>query len=342
MKFDVILEPNAPAAEFARLGHLAESYGFQSVWTANHLAARDPFLCFSQLAAQPGQIRMGPIAISPFELHPVKMANLLLALNEMSGGRANIVVGGGGGSIIAMGLKPDRRSMHPRMVRGVRECVEMLRGAATGEPFDYTGELFQVKTYHATWTVQPPPRIYVAASRPQMLAMSAQVGDGVMFSDIPLDRMPETMEVLTGTLARHDRSLADFSINNLYTWHVKTDREEAVREARRKLWVRGMLEHWYLSTFLTEDECRLVEENMAGVIKAYVSDSPVIEGIPEYILEAMVDKLTFTGAVADLDGLMERIKEFERAGVTEMGLRLYDDPEESIRLLGEQVLPALN
>ena len=43
-------------------------------------------------------MRMGPVAISPFELHPLKMANQLLTLNEFAGGRANIVVGGGGGT----------------------------------------------------------------------------------------------------------------------------------------------------------------------------------------------------------------------------------------------------
>ena len=340
MKFDVILEPNAPAAEFARLGRLAEDHGFQAVWTANHLAARDPFLCFSQLAAEPGDIRMGPVAISPFELHPVKMANQILALNELSGGRANIVVGGGGGTVIAMGLKPDRRTMHPRMVRGVRECVDMLRRAGTGELVNYKGEIFQVETYRAGWTVQPPPRIYVAASKPQMLAMAARVADGVMFSDIPLGRMPETMEILRRGLSENDRLLETFPINNLYTWHVKPDREEAIQEARRKLWVRGMLENWYLSCFLSAEDCQLVEDNMASVIKAYVTDSPVIENIPESIIDAMVDQLTFTGAVSEVDKLVERIKEFEDAGVTEMGLRLYDDPEDSIRLLGERVLPA--
>ena len=46
---------------------------------------------------------MGPVALSPFELHPLKMANALLTLNEISGGRANLVIGGGGreqGSIL--------------------------------------------------------------------------------------------------------------------------------------------------------------------------------------------------------------------------------------------------
>jgi len=96
MRIQLIFEPDS-AAEFLRLGRLAEELGFDAVWTANHVDARDPFLAFSLLAQQSSRLRLGRIAISPDELYPVKMANSLLALNEIAGGRANIVVGGGGG-----------------------------------------------------------------------------------------------------------------------------------------------------------------------------------------------------------------------------------------------------
>jgi 5,10-methylenetetrahydromethanopterin reductase len=123
MKIDIALEPNASADEFARLGKLAEDYDLGTVWTANILSSRDPFLCFSVLARESHKIRMGPMAISPFEMHPIRMANLVFALNEISHGRTDIVVGGGGGTTIALKLKLDRRTMFPKMVRGVRECV---------------------------------------------------------------------------------------------------------------------------------------------------------------------------------------------------------------------------
>ena len=128
MKIHLILEP-ASADEFLMLGKLAEQYGFEAVWTDNHMAARDPFMAYSVLARESSSIRMGPVAISPFELHPLKMANQLLTLNEFSNGRANIVVGGGGGTIIAMHLKSGRYAMHPQMVRGVRDAVGDAPGA---------------------------------------------------------------------------------------------------------------------------------------------------------------------------------------------------------------------
>jgi alkanesulfonate monooxygenase SsuD/methylene tetrahydromethanopterin reductase-like flavin-dependent oxidoreductase (luciferase family) len=50
MRLDLVLEPDSPA-RFRELGLLAESLGFGAVWTANHIAARDPFMCFMSLAA---------------------------------------------------------------------------------------------------------------------------------------------------------------------------------------------------------------------------------------------------------------------------------------------------
>ena len=50
MRVDLIIQPHLPAAEFAALGELAESYGISGVWVSNHLDGRDPFVNFVPLA----------------------------------------------------------------------------------------------------------------------------------------------------------------------------------------------------------------------------------------------------------------------------------------------------
>jgi alkanesulfonate monooxygenase SsuD/methylene tetrahydromethanopterin reductase-like flavin-dependent oxidoreductase (luciferase family) len=341
MKIHFILEPDS-ADRFLALGQLAESYGFEAVWTANHLSARDPFMAFTPLALASKTIRMGPVAISPFELHPLKMSNQLYTLNEFCRGRANIVVGGGGGTLIAMKLKTGRYVMHPRMVRGVRECVEFLKSIAAGQPLNFDGELFQVEHHQPTWATDTRPQIYVGATKPQMLRMAAEVADGVMFSDLTPGRLDESMHILNAALAAHGRSAADFRINNLMSWHVKRDRATAVAEARRKLWVRGMLERWYLSPALSDADCDFVADHMPAFINAYIADSPLIDGVPDRIVDALIKELTFTGSLDDADQLIEQFHTFKNAGINEMGLRLYDDPEASIRFIGETIGPELH
>lgn len=342
MQIDIVLEPNVTPKAMGRLGAMVESYGLGTVWTANHPAARDPFMCFAGVARSTNRVSMGPVAISPFELHPLKMANALLTLNELSDGRAAIVIGGGGGTSITMGLKPDRQSMIPNMVKGVGEAVKFLKDVSHDNLLTYRGEVFQISNYQPKWADQvAKPLVYVAASREKMLRMATQHADGVMMSDVTLPRIDDAIETIRAGLADNSRDPSKFRINNLYAWHVKTDKEEAYREARRKLWVRGMLFPWYVDPFLDEQERQIVQDNMQIFINAYITDSPDMPGVPDELVTKLVDNLTLTGDHSDLDRLIGELETFKRAGVTEIALRLHDDPEDSIRLIGETVAPAL-
>ncbi len=341
MRIHFMFEPDSPG-RLRDLGLLAEQLGFDAVWVPNILSARDPFLAFSLLARDSRRIRMGPVAISPFELHPVKIANALLTLHELSDGRANLVIGGGGGAMIGMGLKPDRRATHPRMVQGVRECVEFLRGLSPGTPLNFRGELFQVQDYLPDWATAPAPRLYVAANRPRMLQLASELADGVMLSDISLHYIAQTVATLREALpTRRSGFSRDLHVNNLLAWHVKPDRAAAYAEARRKLWVRGLWERARNAPFVDSSACDLIEKNLPGLAVAYQRGEDPAGVVPQRILDALVDGLTLTGTGDDLTRITDELLAFRRAGVTEVSLRLYGEPDEAIRLVATRVVPAL-
>ena len=341
MRIHFIFEPDSPQ-RLRDLGLLAEQLGFDSVWVPNILSARDPFLAFALLARDSRAIRMGPVALSPFELHPLKMANALLTLNEISGGRANLVIGGGGGTMIGMGLKPDRRATHPRMVSGVRECVTFLRAISPTTPLNFKGELFEVQNYLPDWATAPAPRLYIAANRPQMLKLAAELADGVMLSDISLHHIGVTIATLReGLPARTSRLSRHFQINNLLAWHVKPERTAAYAEARRKLWVRGIWERARNAPFVDAMACDVIEQNLPGLALAYQRGEDPAGVVPQKILDALVDGLTLVGSESELTPVIDELLAFRAAGVTETSLRLYGAPEAAIRLVAERVLPAL-
>ena len=340
MRIHCIFEPDSPE-RFRDLGLLAEQLGFESVWVPNILSARDPFLTFSVLARDSRTVRMGPVAISPFELHPLKMSNALLTLNELSGGRANLVVGGGGGTMIGMGLKPDRRATHPRMLRGVRECMEFLRSVSPTKPLNVAGELFHVQNYLPGWATAAPPRLYVAANRPGMLKLAAELGDGVMLSDISLHHIDATMATLRAGLAAAGRPADSLRINNLLAWHVQPERNAAFAEARRKLWVRGIWERTRNSPFIDAAACDVLEQNLPGLAAAYQHGEDPASVVPQKILDALVTGLTLTAGSDNLTGIIDELLAFRRAGVTELSLRLYGEPEAALRLVAERIAPAL-
>jgi 5,10-methylenetetrahydromethanopterin reductase len=340
MRLHAVFQPDS-ADNLAGHGLLAEELGFEGAWVANMLSARDPFLSLAVLARKSRRLRLGPAAVSPFELHPVKIAGSLLTLNEFARGRAHIAIGGGGGTTIGMGFKPQRTSNMPRMVRGVRECVELLRLAGSGRPFDYAGELFEVRGLAPAWAGATAPLIYVAANKPQMLRLAGEIADGVMLSDIDLPFLDATLAELGRGLARGGRSRDSLRVNNLIAWHVKPDREAAYAEARRQLWVRGIWERARLEPYLTRAECDLVQRSLPAWQAAYAAGSDTIPGVPRAVVDRLVDDMTLTGGPGDLGRLCEKLLKFRQAGIDEIALRLYAEPADSIRLIAGRVAPAL-
>ncbi len=109
MDIDIVLDSQLPSARLTELGLLAEQHGIHAVWCASYLDGRDPFGNLAELARASSRIRLGPIALSPYELHPFRIAMALLTLNELCPGRAQAIIGGGGEVVMALEIPRDRR-----------------------------------------------------------------------------------------------------------------------------------------------------------------------------------------------------------------------------------------
>ncbi len=335
MRVDVILPPETSPFELTQLGLLAERCGIGAVWASNYPSSRDPFISLCPLATASRTLRLGPLVITPYELHPYKIAKSLATLNELCGGRANILVGGPTGLMATMGINPQR------MVRHVRECVEILKSVQADRALDYRGELFEVHGFRPEWATQPPAPIYVGANKHQMLRMAARVADGIMFGDLIPGRLAEGLGTVDAALEAAGRDRGELRLSGLVAWHVRDDEQAARDEARQQLALRGMLDRWYLDSFLSEREIRVVESKRWSFFNAYKRQTPVIEGVPEPIIERMIEHLTCTGGPQHVDRYVERLRGFRDLGLTEVALKLHGEPGPAIRMIGEQVVPRL-
>jgi 5,10-methylenetetrahydromethanopterin reductase len=335
MRIDAILQSDFCAEEMVELGRLAEDCGLGGVWVANSFATRDAFVNFVPLAQQTRLLRMGPIALSPYELHPLKMAISLLTLNEFAQGRAQIVVGGGGGTALMMGQKPRR------MIRAVRECVEIINQAIAGKPAPYKGELYSLDWLDVRWPAQPAPAIYVGANGPQMLKAAAGYAEAIMLSDFVAARVRWAHQIIDPVLQKTDRDVSSFPLSNFWAWHVKASREEAQREARIYLAVRGTIYPDYIRDVVSDDEAKIVTEHINSFMLAYQKRSAEIEGVPDDILEKIVYQGVSASTIADIDREVERMRTFQDAGLTEIALCIYSDPADAIRLIGKHLIPGL-
>jgi 5,10-methylenetetrahydromethanopterin reductase len=281
------------------------------------------------------RLKVGIVVVSPYEMHPLKIATAIGTLTEYAGGRACIVVGAGGEWNGVMGTGYGKR------VTTAREALHIITHALSPEPLNFDGKVFHSRGYAAPWFSGPRPLIYGGASGAQMLQVAAELADGVMMSDMQPAMFPNHMPHLRHGLEQAGRSGDDFKISNFLAWHVKPDPEDSYRESRRELIIRGWLERPWLDAYLEPAAADLVEEHKGAFLKAFRERSGKVEGVPPDIVQTLVEELSMAGGHDSVDRHIERFKRFDAEGFTEIAVRIHDDPADSIRMLGEQVLPAL-
>ena len=176
MKVDVIIEAGATAQELAELGRSAEHHGINCLWACNFPSRRDPFIAQASASAATKRLRLGIMPISPYEVHPLKLAEMVATLSEVAGPRVQLLLGGLGKSVSnATGLEPFRR------VTAVAEAAEILKSLFGGAPTTFEGEIYSVHQQQLAWFTDDVP-VYLAANGPKMLALAGRLADGVICS----------------------------------------------------------------------------------------------------------------------------------------------------------------
>lgn len=335
LKIDVILDAGLPAAQVEELGRIADRYALHTFWGSAFASRRDPLLTMASLLQTTDQVRLGTLPVSPYEVHPLRIADTLLTFNELCNGRAAVLIGGLGHSTSRVtGLQPEHR------LDSVHDCIAILKGISPDAPLNYSGKRYSLTDYCPEWAVSRPPLVYAGATGPNMLRMSAGVADGTMMGDVPLSRMDEVNGYIAEGLQAAGRPREAFRVNNFFAWHIKSDRAASLAEARQGLIWRGFLQDWHISTFLDPDECARVQANRDAFLGAFLQQSDRIENVPDAIVDALVSNLTLAGDENDIDSAIDKLRAYEAAGLDEVALKVHGNPVEAIKLIGERVLPA--
>jgi 5,10-methylenetetrahydromethanopterin reductase len=361
MDIDIILECDVSPAQIAELAVAAEKLGIRALWTSNYHQNYDCFMALMPAAEATTQIKLGPLAVSPWELHPLKMANSLLTLNQHSKGRGMVAVSGGGGVLGAIGWRinkdgpvwplkdPVTQARYPeRRVRGLQECIEVLNLARSGKMvFNYDGEIFQVtRPFKHDWhTAETGPIIYGCCSGPMMIRTGARIADAIQLSDYTVDMMPHAIENLEKGFETRQWPRDDFRIGNFWAWHIKEDKTASYKEARRELIWRGAIAGKNAAEIRphadSDEEVQLVIDNWDNFFKAFWTRSGDIDNVPDETVNKLIAGMSSAGDLNDIDREVERYRQFAASGLTELSIRLFDDPMDGLKLIGAHVLPEL-
>ena len=151
----------------------AEEAGLDEVWIADEGVAREPVPVLSAAAARTERIRLGVGITSPLLRHPGAIAATMATLDELSGGRAVLGLGVGGGlSLDPFGLATDRP------VGVVADAIRVAKGVLAAQPVE--GRSTYTPPTHAMGPRAVP--VWVGARGPQLVALAGREADGIFLS----------------------------------------------------------------------------------------------------------------------------------------------------------------
>ena len=176
----------------------------------------------------------------------------------------------------------------------------------------------------------------------RIVILTALLFMATLFSADKKPLMKEFIDNTHAELKAAGRSPADFRISNFWAWHIKADAEASRAEARRELMLRGWLGEQYFAPFLDSDELQFMRDHEQDFLNAFLRGTDVIENVPDDLVSKMIENISFVGGLDKIDAAIDTLKQFADVGLTEIALRVHDDPADAIKLIGERVWPALH
>src|ERR687894_1038591 len=177
VKFSYAMLPDYSLEESLRAIRLADELGFHAVYSADETWHKDLWLLFAAAAAQTSRIRMGP-SVSPVTLRePTLIAQAAATLDELSGGRAEVVLSSGNFGLLAQ-YKLDWTKTKP--LSRVVEAVHVVRTLLDEGTITFDGEFFR---YDGLFTFARPVQerlpVKMGAMRgPKSFEAAAEHSDG--------------------------------------------------------------------------------------------------------------------------------------------------------------------
>lgn len=276
-------------AEAVELAVAAEAGGLDLVTAGD--TDSETFGLLGAVAARTDRILLMS-GVAQWTRTPPTMAAAAQTLQNLSGGRYWLGIGP-----MPQAWAREHGIAHGPVLGRMRDYVAATRAAlaATDDrPTAHEGPYFSTVGYRGRPLHQPRPvPVQLAATRPRMTALAAEVADGVMLNAIqPLDWLRgEGADAIAAGLARGGRSRSDVTIGVFRFCGIADDRAAAYDHARRALafyfaipYFRALLEPYGFAAELDAGEAALAagdEDAAAAAVSDRMVEALAIAGTPD-------------------------------------------------------------
>lgn len=174
IRLGVAIRQTVPTGELAVIAKYCEDLGHDQVWYSNHKLSRDLYAGMTLIAANTRNIGVGSFIAEPYSVHPAVIAAAIATVDELSRGRAILLLGAGAANFKQLAI-----TRH-KPVTAIKETIEICRALLSGKKTIFRGEIFSLLDGQLDFETRPDLPIYVAARGYRMLEMSGATADGVM------------------------------------------------------------------------------------------------------------------------------------------------------------------
>lgn len=301
---------------------LAEDAGFDGLlvsehfhpWVDDHGSAGFAFSTIGAMAQATDRVRIATGVTTPlFRFHPAVVAQAAATLDRLSGGRFDLGVGTG--ENLNEGPLGYAFPKYAERAARMEEALEIMRRLLDGEKLTFDGEYY---TTDRARLYSPPigeVPIYMAAGGPKSAALAARKAQGIITS---VKAPADTFERVIGPASKAAAAAGRPTPRILATrWSIHASTEDDAWEALRS-W-RGLRAPGRLQAVdprdLRERADELPRDEVLGNYSLVAGPEEIIDTYRELITDVHADIVAFQ--------------------ITSL------DQEATIRMLGDEVLPAL-
>jgi 5,10-methylenetetrahydromethanopterin reductase len=346
VKFSYLMLPDYPLADSLASIQLADELGYHAVYAADETWHKDLWLLFAAAADKTSQIRMGPSVSGVILREPSLIAQAAATLDELTGGRAEVVLGSGNFGLLAQyGLDWTKQKPLSRLKEGVQVIRTLLDDGA----ITHDGEFF---TYSGLFTFARPVQehlpVKIGSMRgPKSFQVAAEFSDGchhaLSYTREAYDYMVENMTI---GAERAGKDVGDLDIGAWVVFATGDDSAVAKDAARSMVGLYG-------SSMPNEQLERngVSPEEMKPILAALGAGD--LAGAIDATSPELGDTLSVAGTPEEC---VAKLKEIQAAGVNHMILAITDaalvktfmgrdipgvaDVNTQLRMVADKIMPA--
>ncbi|MCC6612818.1 MAG: LLM class flavin-dependent oxidoreductase [Anaerolineae bacterium] len=328
-EISIAFQTDKSAARYVALAQFVGQFDFDAVSVYCDAPFHPGFAPLLLMAPHIKRARVGIAALSPARVHPIDIAAQAALLAELAAG--GIYIGLARGAWLAdHGIhEPDRP------IQAIREAADIVRLLLRGESGGYDGQIYSlaehVRAPYPTPAALPP--LLIGSWGRKLCALAGEIADEVKVGG---SANPDIVPVIASNIAEGEahanRPRGSVGIVVGAVTVADDDREAARWAARRSVAL-------YLPVVVPLDPTVSVEQELIDRLREHVNRDE-LDQAAALISDDLLDRFAFSG---DAQDLIRQAEALFAAGASrvEFGTPHGLDAERGIRILGEQVIPAL-